>query len=69
MSRSDGTFDSYSYSSGDEKDDDSFSISSRGIEKDSEKGDKKPDKSEPIPTLLDGDSLEFTSGRPLPLTD
>ena len=67
-SRSDGTSDSDSYSSGDEKDDDSLSISSGGIEKDSEKGDK-PDKSESIPTLLDGDFLEFTSGRPLPLTD
>lgn len=66
-SRSDGTSDSDSYSSGDEKDDESMSESSGGNEKD-EKGEKS-DKSESIPTLLDGDFLEFTSGRPLPLTD
>jgi len=30
---------------------------------------EKPEKEVPIPTLLDGDFLEFTSGRPLPLTD
>lgn len=66
--------DSDSYSSGDEDDDDSISNSSGGIDRDgkvsnnSEKGEKT-DKSASIPTLLDGDFLEFTSGRPLPLTD
>lgn len=69
-SKSDATSDSDSYSSGDEDDDDSVSTSSGGMEKDgkaandSEKGEKAS-----IPTLLDGDFLEFTSGRPLPLTD
>merc|ERR1712127_652702 len=53
---------------------DSNSFSSGGVEKDgkassdAEKGEK-PDKGGSIPTLLDGDFLEFTSGRPLPLTD
>jgi hypothetical protein len=66
--------DSDSYYSGDEDDDDTISTSSGGIEKDgkvsvdAEKGDKT-DKGTSIPTLLDGDFLEFTSGRPLPLTD
>ena len=72
-SQSDGTYDSDSYSSGDD-DDDTVSTSSGGMERDdkvptnsSEKGDKG--KSATVPTLLDGDFLEFTSGRPLPLTD
>eukprot|EP00804_Cyclotella_cryptica_P008084 CCRYP_004583-RD/>CCRYP_004583-RD protein AED:0.04 eAED:0.04 QI:1013/1/1/1/0.87/0.66/9/209/1984 len=30
---------------------------------------EKPEKEVSIPTLLDGDFLEFTSGKPLPLTD
>ena len=73
-SKSDATSDSNSFSSGDEDDDDSLSTSSGGVEKDgkvssdAEKGEK-PDKGGSIPTLLDGDFLEFTSGRPLPLTD
>jgi hypothetical protein len=66
--------DSDSYYSGDEDDDDTLSTSSGGVEKDgkvsidAEKGEKT-DKGTSIPTLLDGDFLEFTSGRPLPLTD
>ena len=73
-SKSDATSDSDSFSSGDEDDDDTLSTSSGGIEKDekvsnnAEKGEKT-DKSASFPTLLDGDFLEFTSGRPLPLTD
>ena len=72
-SKSDATSDSDSYSSGDEEeDDDDLSIpGSSGVERgdgkmsnDGEKGEKAS-----IPTLLDGDFLEFTSGRPLPLTD
>jgi len=71
-SKSDATSDSDSYSSGDEEeDDDDLSIpDSSGVERDGkmsndgEKGEKAS-----IPTLLDGDFLEFTSGRPLPLTD
>lgn len=73
-SKSDATSDSDSFSSGDEDDDDTLSTSSGGMEKDgkvstdAEKGEKT-DKGASIPTLLDGDFLEFTSGRPLPLTD
>ena len=75
-SKSDGTTtsDSDSSLSGDEDEDDDLSISSGGLEKDGkmstedEKGEKT-EKSASIPTLLDGDFLEFTSGRPLPLTD
>ena len=68
------TSSSDSESSGsDEEDDNSFSDASDGSEKDEkasgefEKGGKA--KAASIPTLLDGDFLEFTSGRPLPLTD
>lgn len=66
--------DSDSFYSGDEEDDDTESTSSGGNEKDgknsidAEKGGKS-DKLSSVPTLLDGDFLEFTSGRPLPLTD
>ena len=66
--------DSDSFYSGDEEDDDTESFSSGGNEKDgknsidAEKGGKS-DKLSSVPTLLDGDFLEFTSGRPLPLTD
>jgi len=72
-SKSDATSDSDSFLSGDE-DDDSTSTSSGGTEKDekitsnAEKGEKS-EKSPSSATLLDGDFLEFTSGRPLPLTD
>eukprot|EP00585_Thalassiosira_rotula_P014568 CAMPEP_0196171486 /NCGR_PEP_ID=MMETSP0911-20130528/5482_1 /TAXON_ID=49265 /ORGANISM="Thalassiosira rotula, Strain GSO102" /LENGTH=228 /DNA_ID=CAMNT_0041438309 /DNA_START=109 /DNA_END=795 /DNA_ORIENTATION=+ len=75
-SKSDNTTsDSDSFSSCDEDDDDTLSTSSGGIEKDekatSNNADKgeKAEKSESISTLLDGDFLEFTNGRPLPLTD
>ena len=74
-SRSDGTYDSDSDLSGEVEDDDTVSTSSGGMEKEgkaaadtAEKGEK-PTKRATIPTLLDGDFLEFTSGRPLPLTD
>lgn len=68
-SKSDATSDSDSFSSVDEDDDDTLSTSSGGMERDdADKGDKT-DKGATIPTLLDGDFLEFTSGRPLPLTD
>jgi hypothetical protein len=66
--------DDDSFYSGDDDDDDTVSTSSGGIEKDgkvstdADKGEKT-DKGTSIPTLLDGDFLEFTSGRPLPLTD
>lgn len=71
--RNTGSSDSESSCSDEEDDDDSLSASSVGNEKDdknsseSEKGGKA--KAASIPTLLDGDFLEFTSGRPLPLTD
>lgn len=68
-SKSDATSDSDSFSSGDEDDDDSLSTSSGGMEKDDSDKKENSDKGSPIPTLLDGDFLEFTSGRPLPLTD
>ena len=58
-------------SDGDDDDDSVFS-SSIGVEKDELNEAEKVDKAEKatsIPTLLDGDFLEFTSGRPLPLTD
>ena len=66
------TSDSDSFSSGDEEDADTLSDSSGGggtdkDENNAEKRGKSTDKF--IPTLLDGDFLEFTSGRPLPLTD
>ena len=65
------TSDSDSLSSDDEEDDDTLSDSSGGgtdkDENNAEKIGKSTDKF--IPTLLDGDFLEFTSGRPLPLTD
>jgi hypothetical protein len=65
--------DSDSYS-GDDDDDDTLSTSSGGIEKDEKdltdlEKTEKTDKGTSLPTLLDGDFLEFTSGRPLPLTD
>jgi hypothetical protein len=68
-SKSDSTSDSESVSSDDEEDDDTLSTSSGGMEKDDSDKGEKSDKGASIPTLLDGDFLEFTSGRPLPLTD
>jgi hypothetical protein len=68
-SKSDATSDSDSFSSGDDDDDDTLSTSSGGTEKDDSDKVEKSDKGASIPTLLDGDFLEFTSGRPLPLTD
>mmetsp|Transcript_29853 Transcript_29853/g.50945 ORF Transcript_29853/g.50945 Transcript_29853/m.50945 type:complete len:2213 (+) Transcript_29853:89-6727(+) len=65
--RSTGSSDSES-SGSDEEDDESLSIASDGSEKDENDKDGKA-KAASIPTLLDGDFLEFTSGRPLPLTD
>lgn len=66
-SRSAGGSDSDSYSSDD--DNESQSSLSEGAEKEKETSETG-EKSEPsIPTLLDGDFLEFTAGRPLPLTD
>lgn len=70
-----GTGSSDSESSCSDEDDleETLSTSSVGTEKDEkassefEKGRKA--KAASIPTLLDGDFLEFTSGRPLPLTD
>ena len=74
-SRSDGgpMSDSDSYSSDEDEDEDDLSISSGGglggdgTEKDGNDADKT--KKAVVPTLLDGDFLEFTGGRPLPLTD
>ena len=65
------TSDSDSFSSGDEEDDDTISDSSGGgTDKDENNADKRGKSTDKfIPTLLDGDFLEFTSGRPLPLTD
>jgi|EP00984_Skeletonema_dohrnii_P005406 1-phosphatidylinositol-3-phosphate 5-kinase len=65
--RNTGSSDSES-SGSDEEDDESLSIASDGSEKDENDKDGKA-KAASIPTLLDGDFLEFTSGRPLPLTD
>jgi 1-phosphatidylinositol-3-phosphate 5-kinase len=71
--RGTGSSDSESSGSDEEEDDESLSIASDGSEKDEratgdvEKGGKA--KAASIPTLLDGDFLEFTAGRPLPLTD
>ncbi len=64
--RNTGSSDSES-SVSDEEDDNSYSDASDGSAKDENKGGKA--KAASIPTLLDGDFLEFTSGRPLPLTD
>ena len=56
-------------------DDDEESLSTSGSENEKESIRSQPreastdDKSTSIPTLLDGDFLEFTGGRPLPLTD
>ena len=71
--RNTGSSDSES-SGSDEEDDESVSVASEGSEKDdraSNEFDKAGGKAKAasIPTLLDGDFLEFTSGRPLPLTD
>ena len=70
--RNKGSSDSES-SRSDEEDNESLSDASDGSERDEkesgefEKSGKA--KAASIPTLLDGDFLEFTSGRPLPLTD
>eukprot|EP01082_Thalassiosira_pseudonana_P010182 g9036.t1 g9036 contig34:701062-703716(+) len=56
-------------------DDDEESLSTSGSENEKESIRSQPreastdDKLTSIPTLLDGDFLEFTGGRPLPLTD
>lgn len=65
-----GGSDSEPYSS--DEDNESQSSLSEGDEKETSETEKSAGRgrSEPsIPTLLDGDFLEFTAGRPLPLTD